>query len=82
MRPKYFNWMSLPDQSVFIALSKELRAVQGNFASAPNAIAITRPSRNLSRCALVCVKIVRGGLENNDKLSNFRLHNHMVYVNI
>ena len=47
-----------PDLTVFIVSSEEPRAAQGNFASAPNVSTIARPSANLSRCALACVKIV------------------------
>ena len=40
------------DLTVFIVSSEEPRAAQGNFASAPNASTITRPSANLSTCTL------------------------------
>ena len=80
------------DLTVFIVLSEETRVVQANFANTTNSISIastpntstitTRPSRNLSRRALACVKTVRIDLENNGKLSNLRLHNHAVHVNI
>ena len=80
------------DLTVFIVLSEETRVVQANFANTTNSISIAstpntstitiRPSRNLSRRALACVKTVRIDLENNGKLSNLRLHNHAVHVNI
>ena len=80
------------DLTVFIVLSEETRVVQANFANTTNSISIastpntstitTRPSINLSRRALACVKTVRIDLENNGKHSNLRLHNHAVHVNI
>ena len=80
------------DLTVFIVLSEETRVVQANFANTTNSISIagtpntstitTRPSRNLSRRALACVKTVRIDMENNGKPSNLRLHNHAVHVNI
>ena len=83
---------AFPDLTAFIVLSEEPRVVQANFASTPNASAITsitntstittRASRNLSRRALACVTIVRADLDNNGKPSNLRLHNHTVHVNI
>ena len=83
---------AFPDLTAFIVLSEEPRVVQANFASTPNASAIastpnastvtTRTSRNLSRRALACAKIVRADLDNNGKPSNLRLHNHTVHVNI
>ena len=67
-----FQLDAFPDLTAFIVLSEEPRVVQANFASIPNATpnasTITRTSRNLSRRALACVKIVRPGLDNNGKL--------------
>ena len=87
-----FQLDAFPDLTAFIVLSEEPRVVQANFASTPNASAITsttntstiatRASRNLSRRPLACVKIVRADLDNNGKPSNLRLHNHTVHVNI
>ena len=87
-----FQLDAFPDLTAFIVLSEEPRVVQANFASTPNASAITsitnkstittRASRNLSRRALACVTIVRADLDNNGKPSNLRLHNHTVHVNI
>ena len=55
------------DLTAFIVLSEEPRVVQASFASTPNATPIgstpntstitTKPSRNLSRSALACIKI-------------------------
>ena len=83
---------AFPDLTAFIVLSEELRDVQANFASTPNASTIastpntstitTRPSRTHTRRALACVKIVRADLDNNGKPSNLRLYNHTVHVNI
>ena len=83
---------AFPDLTAFIVLSEEPRVVQANFASTPNASAITSitntsiitttASRNLSRRALACVTIVRTDLDNNGKPSNLILHNHTVHVNI
>ena len=60
------------DLTAFIVLSGEPRVVQANFASTPNASAMTsttntstiaaKASRNLSRRALACVKMVRAEL--------------------
>ena len=60
------------DLTAFIVLSEEPRVVQANFASTPNASAMTsttntstitaKASRNLSRRALACVKMVRADL--------------------
>ena len=88
-----FQLDASPDLTAFIVLSQEPLVVQANFASTPNASAITsttntsiiittRASRNLSTRALACVKIVRADLDNNGKPSNLILHNHTVHVNI
>ena len=84
---------AFPDLTAFIVLSEEPRVVQANFASTPNASAVTsttntsiiittRASRNLSTRALACVKIVRADLDNSGKPSNLILHNYTVHVNI
>ena len=82
-----FQLDAFPDLTAFIILSEEPRVVQANFASTPDASAITstpntrtvttRASRNLSRRALACVKIVRADLDNNGNPSNLGLHNHI-----
>ena len=87
-----FQLDTFPDLTAFIILSEEPRVVQANFASTPTASAITstpntstvttRASRNLSRRALACAKIIRADLDNNGKPSNLGLHNHTVHVNI
>ena len=95
MRSEYFSrisdlWSAFPDLTAFIVLSEKPLVVQANFTSTPNASAIastpnastvtTRTSRNLSRRALACAKIVRADLDNNGKPSNLRLHNHTFHV--
>ena len=67
-----FQLDAFPDLTAFIVLSEEPRVVQANFASTPNASAMTsttntstiaaKASRNLSRRALACVKMVRAEL--------------------
>ena len=87
-----FQLDAFPDLTAFMVLSEEPLVVQANVTSTSNASAIasipnaskitTRASRNLSRRALACVKIVRADLDNKGKASNLRLHNHTVHVNI
>ena len=74
---------AFPDFTAFIDLPEKARVVQANFAGTPNASTITtRASRNLSRHALTCVKVVRADFDNDENPSNLRLHNHTNHVNI